>query len=70
MVTHDPFCPARNHSTTWEPEMCVCDLIAKARADEREKAAQRIEELGCSEHCGWCRISIPNAAATVRGESS
>jgi hypothetical protein len=41
MVTHDPFCPARNHSTTWEPEMCVCDLIAKARADERDKAGQR-----------------------------
>ena len=50
----------------WEAEAA----IMAARADEREKAAQRIEELGCSEHCGWCRISIPNAAAAARGEAS
>jgi hypothetical protein len=44
-----------------------CQLIAKARADEREKAAQRIEELGCGDVCG-CSITIPNAAAAARGE--
>jgi hypothetical protein len=27
------FCPK-----SWEPEMCICDVIAKVRADEREQA--------------------------------
>ena len=34
---HDPLCPALNRGAVWEPEMCVCDVIAKVRADEREK---------------------------------
>jgi hypothetical protein len=49
----------------WEAEAA----IMAARADERDKAAQRIEELGCSERCG-CSITIPNAAAAARGEAS
>jgi hypothetical protein len=72
-MRHDLLCPWQ-HRKEVSPGVvvewfCQCDLIAKARADEREKAAQRIEELGCGEHCG-CSITIPNAAAAARGEAS
>lgn len=40
MSEHDPLCPARNRPASWEPEMCVCDIIAKVRADERERATE------------------------------
>lgn len=69
---HDPLCSNQpgyfDGSIDWYAQ-CECALIAKARADEREKAAQRIEELGCSEACG-CSITIPNAIAAARGEAS
>lgn len=58
MNEHDPLCryapseyvPERGLSREWAgawtyPVPCHCDLIAKARADEREKAAKRIWTL-------------------------
>jgi len=65
-VEHDPMCPWHEH----RPILILCyecQLIAKARADEREQAAQRVESLGCGDVCG-CSITIPNAAAAARGE--
>jgi hypothetical protein len=65
-MSHDPLCPLRDPQ--YEAEWCHdCRVIAKVRADEREQAAQRVEELGCNDACG-CSITIPNAAAAVRGE--
>jgi len=37
-MTHDSFCLATARSSSWEPEMCICDVIAKVREDERRKA--------------------------------
>ena len=41
--THDPLCPKRT-PITWNRHaaICHCDLIAEVRADERERAAQRV----------------------------
>ena len=67
MSEHDPLCPSWFHEVGGQ--RCLsCRVIALVRADEREKAAQRIEELGCGDVCG-CSITIPSAAAAVRGES-
>ena len=33
--THDPLCLAAGRPKSWEPEMCVCDLIRDVREDER-----------------------------------
>lgn len=38
-MTHDHLCPLDN------VDGCLCWLIAKARADEREQAAQRVAAL-------------------------
>jgi hypothetical protein len=77
MIHHDRLCVESSS------RICVCALLAGARdemreaigliidairADEREQAAQRIENLGCGDVCG-CSITIPSAAAAVRGES-
>lgn len=51
-MNHDALCSNQSEyfdgSILW-PARCECELIAKIRADEREKVAMRIEELGCCE---------------------
>ena len=45
MGDHDPLCPWRaipGRTDTWI-QGCRCDLIARVRADERERIAQEIE---------------------------
>lgn len=32
---HDPLCLASGRSASWEPEMCICEVIAQVREDER-----------------------------------
>ena len=45
-MTHDPLCLASGKPTTWEPEMCVCDLIAKVEARATpDHFRERIERL-------------------------
>ena len=39
-MTHDPFCPL--DGCTCSVCECICDVIAEVRADERERAAQRV----------------------------
>ena len=62
-----------------EPVYCdLCIAIAKARADEREKAAQKVEQYGKDTHpshapnygCQRCDIhaAYNNAADIVRGK--
>lgn len=36
---HDPMCPTMIHGIDCD----ACDLIARVRADERERAAERVE---------------------------
>lgn len=55
---------------SWCGEMCVCDAIAKARADEREKAGERIMAIPQSHLAlsrGW--IDRHEAWVAARGES-
>ena len=68
MIEHDSLCDYQpehfDGSILW-PERCTCDLLAKVRADEREKAVQRVGEMH-----GQRRIrSIARVIAAVRGES-
>jgi len=43
--THDPFC-VRNLALMFDSDVCpFCKKIAAARADERERAAQRVSAL-------------------------
>ena len=69
-MNHDPMCGFHRESGEFDfvADVCArCEFIAKVRIDEREQAAQRIEILGCNDVCG-CSITIPNAAAAVRGK--
>jgi len=45
-IEHDPLC--MNKRYTWDE--CNGTLIARVRADERSKAAERVAELGCRAH--------------------
>lgn len=43
--------------------------VEEIRAEERERAAGRIAELGCNDQCG-CRITIPAAMAAARRKAT
>ena len=42
-MTHDPMCPSANCIDGNCSECCQCDLIAKVRADERDKGQGSID---------------------------
>lgn len=74
-VEHDPLCnnqPEHFDGSILWPERCTCDLLAKVRADEREKAAQLIARM-CDTNLRLLtapeRQVLDNAIAAVRGES-
>jgi len=46
-MTHDPMCPMPD--SRFMSATCQCDLIARVRADERERAAERIENAPWAE---------------------
>ena len=71
---HDPFC----WWTGYKPGVCECAYIAEIRADERKKAAQRVDAV--LDHRSWC-ASPPHsdsecdcgkeiALAAARGEEN
>lgn len=41
---HDPLCPLSD-SDKWDWWQCMCEFIAKVRADERERAIARVIAL-------------------------
>lgn len=78
-MTHDPLC---NHSLNKHRDRCVicylrgceCEIIIKARIDERESAAQKLEQYGKENHpshapnygCQRCDIHAAyNTAADI-----
>ena len=75
---HDPLCgqfcdgkppKCRGGDCTLCDEVdCSCRLIARVRADERAKARQRVEALGCGDFCA-CAIRIDHAAAAAGGDA-
>lgn len=61
--THDPMCPWGKVS---EPIIgCACDLIARVRADERERAAERVAALLSFPALPYGRHRIDKAAAVA-----
>lgn len=62
LVAHDSLCPALLQACQCElcDPYCACDILAQARFDEREKAAQRVlayyaesgDEIATSLHYG------------------
>lgn len=45
-MTHDPMCNEYGYADN----VCVCDLIARVRADERERAAERVAAALAGQH--------------------
>ena len=41
MNHRDPLCLANRYPASWAPEMCICDVLKQARAEEREKGARK-----------------------------
>lgn len=72
MTTHDPLCDSQpeyfDGSILW-PEHCTCHIIVKVRADEREKAAQRVESCVNKFKARDFNDAVDACAAAVRGES-
>lgn len=75
MMEHDPLCePLADYNMHWVPaEQCrICPKIRKIRADERERAAERVAALAqrqlCDddEGCQGCD-TIRDAVAAARG---
>jgi hypothetical protein len=68
---HDRLCPAHGYGPGQRMDICICVGIRIGRADERKKAAQRIETLMLDpkDHCiEEYNAGLTNAAAAVRGE--
>lgn len=81
-MTHDPLCPRTTGGddlhkveiapgwTYRVPEWeCRCELIARAREDEREQAAQRIMALYSTGNSDLIWRAFKIAAAAARGQS-
>ena len=66
-MSHDPLCFVREKSQPLGS--CECDFIAKIRADERERAAQRVETQRSSFRARDWDDAIAAAAAAARGEA-
>lgn len=60
---HDPLCHAANIDYH-DPDCCDCDLIAKVRADERERIAQAIDAHAQTARYwrSWSRSAVQRAA--------
>lgn len=65
-MTHDPLCSFEVYHTT---DVCECSLIAKVRADEREKAAQRVHAQRSSFRARDWDDAIEAATAAARREA-
>lgn len=66
---HDPLCDANGFGP---PAKCDdCELIAKVRADEREQAAQRIEDIAPerTDRTNMVVLAFAMACDAARGES-
>lgn len=69
MSDHDPLCSKSVYYDGVDVP-CRCDLIAKARADERERIARAIEAMDAPAHTDWGgrRVAlVDDAAAIARG---
>lgn len=67
-MSHDPLC--KHRSARMPVNGCPsCDEIANIRADEREKAAQRVESCVNKFKARDYNDAVDACAAAVRGES-
>lgn len=65
-AAHDPLCwtDAGRYGV-----ICICDLIARVRADERRQARQRVEALPLLPYRGEWAIKYAEAAAAAGGDA-
>jgi hypothetical protein len=76
-MNHDPLCPrwmTTMNGDTWHPfensgTCLLCDLIAKVRADEREKAAQRVRALVPNGYMTWEQPHLMNESNIAAWEA-
>ena len=64
IIQHDPMC----RWTGYKPGVCECPYIADIRADEQEKAAQRVRQ--CMEAMQADETDIEFVEAAARGEGN
>lgn len=72
MTDHDPLCPESepDPGDTVRQHGCLCYLIERTRADERERIAREIEDA--TRTPGWRGyegVVLREAARTARGDS-
>ena len=67
-MIHDKFCP--HFGIIIDGECFYCTALAKARADEREQAAQRILAIDDEENNDYWRDGVHEALAAARGEDT
>ncbi len=73
-MTHDPLC-ARTPTGVHYVGVCTCALIAKVRADEREKAARRVTKFFWPDGGSWMSANTTfdrlgrGAVQALRGEA-
>lgn len=73
-MEHDPLCePLADYNMHWVPaEQCrICPKIRKIRADERERAAERVAALRLWDYCydHDCRMQAGAADAARGGDA-
>lgn len=73
MMEHDPLCePLADYNMHWVPaEQCrICPKIRRIRADERERAAERVAALLMDPADGSRpRWGVADAVAAARGDA-
>lgn len=69
MTGHDPVCTVKPAEAIKAADCWRCKLIAQARADEREKAAQRVESCVNKFKARDYNDAVDACAAAVRGAS-
>lgn len=78
-MTHDPLCymidcthpdPHGDFKATcgYCTSYCVCNLIAKVRADERNKIFTNLDKLADNDHVDWCRDLYCGGCSEIEDE--
>jgi hypothetical protein len=53
-----------------ENQCGYCHLISRARADERERAVQRVEAMRPDAHPDIAHVIVSDVIAAIKGESA
>ena len=70
-MTTDPLCPQQHTHPKHNPNLCIyCEEFAAVRADEREKAIERVEAWLDRDEWGEAEFVRSAVIDALRGESN